>query len=124
MATHVKIIAVVFVLVGVMSVVGAFFGSLAFGLLGLLIGAQADQGAPVGVALMGLAGMALMIMLLVVAALSVTCGWGLWRFRPWARIMAIILGAIGLTKFPFGTLFGVYVLAVMFRKDTEALFFS
>jgi hypothetical protein len=122
MATHVKIIAVVYALFGAMAVVGVFFGSLIFGALGVFVGSQVDQGAGIAAALMGFVGVTLMVVLLFFAAFSVVCSWGLWRFRPWARIMAIILGAIGLTKFPVGTLFGVYVLAIMFRKDTEELF--
>jgi hypothetical protein len=124
MATHVKIIAVVFVLTAVMFVFLALFGSLAFGLMGFLIGTQADHSAALPAAIIGLAGSMLMLVLLGFALLSFICGWGLWKFRPWARVMAIILAAIGLTKFPVGTLFGVYALAILFRKDTEALFVS
>ena len=124
MATHVKIIAVLYIMFGALASLGAFFSSLIFGVLGMFIGSQADQGAGVGAAMLGFVGITLMIVLLTIGALSIICGWGLWKLRPWARIMAIILGAISLPKIPIGTAFGIYVLVIMFRKETEALFVS
>lgn len=122
MATHVKILAVLFVVFGVFGVLGAFFSSILFGVLASIVGASAGEGAPLGGALLGLTGIALSVMLFLLALPSIIAGWGLWTLRPWARILAIILGAISLIKFPIGTLFGVYVLVILFRKDTEALF--
>ncbi len=122
MAIHVKIIAVLFVIAGILMLVGGFFGSLFAGLLASIVGASGEEGAGFAAALLGLGGAALMLALVLFAIPSLICGWGLLKFRKWARILAIILAAIGLLKFPIGTLFGVYVLVVMFRKDTEALF--
>jgi hypothetical protein len=45
----------------------------------------------------------------------------LWKRRRWARIMGIILAALALPKIPFGTIFGIYALIILFQKDTEVL---
>jgi uncharacterized membrane protein (DUF2068 family) len=87
-----------------------------------MVGASGEEGSGLAAALLGLGGIALTISLVVFSIPSFICGWGLMKFRNWARVLAIVLGAIALIKFPIGTLFGVYVLVVMFRKDTEALF--
>ena len=52
----------------------------------------------------------------------IVCGWGLLKLRPWARILGIILAAICLIRIPFGTIFGIYALIILFKKETEALF--
>jgi hypothetical protein len=122
MAIHVKIIAVLFVIAGVLMIVGGVFGSLFAGLLASIVGASGEDGSGVAAVLLGFGGVALMLALVFFAIPSLICGWGLLKLRGWARILAIILAAIGLLKFPVGTLFGIYVLVVMFRKDTEALF--
>jgi uncharacterized membrane protein (DUF2068 family) len=102
--------------------VGALFSSVLASVLASFIGASGEEGAGLAAALIGLGGVALMVTLVFFAVPSLICGWGLLKFRGWARVLAIILGAIALLKFPVGTLFGVYVLVVMFRKDGEALF--
>jgi hypothetical protein len=49
-------------------------------------------------------------------------GWGLLKFKPWARIFGIVLGVLCLIHIPFGTLVGIYAIVILFRKETEALF--
>ena len=49
-------------------------------------------------------------------------GIGLLYFKPWARILGIVLSAIALLGFPWVTLLGIYGLWVLFNKDTERLF--
>ena len=122
MAIHVKITAILFFLFAGLMFVGAFFSSILAGFLASLVGASGEEGSGFAAVALGLGGMALVALLILFAIPSIACGWGLLKFRPWARILAIILGAIALVKFPIGTAFGVYVLVVMFRKDTEALF--
>ena len=51
--------------------------------------------------------------LFLIAALNFATGWGLLKIRPWARGLAIVLGALALLHFPFGTALGVYTLWVL-----------
>jgi hypothetical protein len=124
MATHVKVIAVLFIIFGSLMVLGAFFSTMFFNVLANIVGSSGDPESQIGVAVLGITGMALMTLLLVFGVPSIVCGIGLYKFRPWARILAIILAAISLIRIPFGTLFGIYALVILFRKDTEALFTS
>ena len=48
-------------------------------------------------------------------------GIGLLYFKPWARILGIVLSAIALLGFPWVTILGVYDSGY-FSKDTERLF--
>jgi hypothetical protein len=121
MATHLKVIAVLFIIVGSMLVCMALLMSLIFGVLGGVVGASGEEGAGAAVAVLGLSGAALAIMLLVLGVPYLICGWGLWRRRPWSRVMGIILAAIALTKIPLGTAIGIYALFILFQKDTQRL---
>ena len=122
MSTHVKIVAVIFVVFGVLGLLLAFFSSVIFGVLAGIVGASGGEGAGLGGAFLGLTGAVLTMVLIVLSVPCIICGWGLLKFRRWARILGIILAAINLIRFPFGTIFGVYALWVLFQKDTEALF--
>ena len=122
MSTHVKVLGALFLAMGALGLLGALFSSVAFGLLAGVVGASGDEGAPLGSAVLGFTGLALTIALVLFSAPSIVCGWGLLKFRPWARILAIVLAAIALLGFPYGTVFGVYALWVLFSKGTEAMF--
>jgi len=71
---------------------------------------------------MGLTGALLVSVLLAFSIPSIICGWGLLKFKRWARLLGIVLAAIAVLKFPIGTAFGVYALWVLFSKQTEPLF--
>lgn len=49
-------------------------------------------------------------------------GYGMFNYKSWARILAIIFSIINLPIFPIGTALGIYTLVIMFNKDVEALF--
>jgi hypothetical protein len=122
MKTHVRITAILFLVFGVLLTLAALFSSLLFGGLAFVIGASHDEGAPLGAAIMGFTGVALTVILLVFSVPSIVCGWGLLRYRRWARLLGIVLAAIALLRVPVGTIFGIYALWVFFSKQTEPLF--
>lgn len=124
MATHVKVVAVLFMVSGGFLLALAFFAPLLMTTIAGVVGASGEEGAAIGVAMLGLTGVALGVVLLLFAIPYIVCGIGLLKFRRWARIMGIILAALSLTRFPGGTAFGIYALVILFRKDTEALFIS
>ena len=122
MQTHVKLIGVLFIIGGVVLVGLAFFTNLLLRFLAGIVSTSEEEGAAVGAAVLGMTGAALSIFFFVLAVPYVVTGWGLLKFRRWARIVGIVLAAIALTKFPLGTVFGIYALVILFRKETEVLF--
>ena len=48
-------------------------------------------------------------------------GFGLIKYRPWARILAIVMSILNLLSFPFGTVIGVYSMIVLFDKEAVRL---
>ena len=122
MRTHVRVIAAIYLIGGILGLAGAAFSSLLFGVLATLAGASGNADGPLGGAILGLTGAALSLILAAFAIPSLICAWGLWTLRPWARVLGIVLAILGLLHFPVGTLFGIYALFILFQKDTEALF--
>jgi hypothetical protein len=53
----------------------------------------------------------------LLAAGGIGVGLGLMQRRPWARTLAIILGALALLYPPFGTALGIYTLWVLLADD-------
>ena len=57
--------------------------------------------------------------LLILGAGGLFVGWGLINRRPWARIVAIILGVLALFHPIVGTALGIYTLWVLLSHDAE-----
>lgn len=124
MQTHVKVLAVLFLVLSALGVLAALSVGAIFGMAGAA-GAMADgEEAAVALPLIGLTGTVLTVFLLALAIPGLLAGWGLLKLRPWARILAIVLCAINLINIPFGTILGAYGLWVLLNKDTERLFNS
>src|SRR6266853_4707274 len=56
------------------------------------------------------------------AAVGLIAGWGLLERQPWARTLAIVLGAFSLLDVPFGTALGIYTLWVLLPAQSEEEF--
>jgi hypothetical protein len=57
--------------------------------------------------------------LLICAGIGIAAGCGLLTRQPWARMLAIIFGALSLIDIPFGTAIGVYTLWVLLPAESE-----
>jgi len=121
-ATHVKVIAALYFAISALLVLGAVFSQMLMALGVGLLARSHDEGAQTGAALLGFTGVMISVMLVLFAVPFIIAGWGLLKFRPWARIFGIILAVLCLIHIPFGTLLGIYALVILFKKETEALF--
>ncbi|CAN5798224.1 hypothetical protein BH24ACI5_BH24ACI5_26020 [soil metagenome] len=123
MQTHVKVLAVGFIVLSAMGVLLALMLMLVFGGAAGIVGATAeDYDAAIALPIIGLTGTLLTVFLLALSLPGLITGFGLLSWKPWARILAIVLCAINLINIPFGTILGVYGLWVLLNKDTERLF--
>ena len=123
MDTHVKVVGVLYLALSAIGVLAAVFLLLTLGGTAGLVGAVADpEDAAISIPIIGITGMALVMMLLAVSLPGLIAGWGLLSYRPWARILAIVLAILHLFNIPFGTALGVYALWVLLNRNTEKLF--
>ena len=65
---------------------------------------------------------ALPMFLGMISVLGLVAGIGLLSYKGWARIMTIIVSALGCFNIPIGTLVGVYTIWVLMQDDTVKLF--
>ena len=125
MDTHVKVLGVLYIAFSALSLLVALFLMLALGSAAGIVGMTADAGdAAVAIPVLGLAGTAFGMALMVLALPGLVTGWGLLSFKPWARILGIVLSVLNLLNIPIGTALGIYGLWVLLNKDTERLFNS
>jgi hypothetical protein len=123
MQTHVKVLGVLYLALSGFFFVAALFLGLAMGSAAGIVGATADpQDAAIAIPVLGIAGSALVIFLLAFSLPGILTGYGLLTYKPWARIVGIVLSAINLINIPFGTMLGAYGLWVLLNKETERLF--
>ncbi len=60
--------------------------------------------------------------LVLLSVPGVFAGIGLLRFRPWARMLALVLGILNLLNFPLGTALGVYTIWALLNDESSRLF--
>ncbi len=122
MTTHIKVLGWLSIVFGIFYVMLAFGSSMVLGMVAAAVASQGGEDAAVGAGILGLTSGAVFIFFLCLAIPSMLAGWGLLSFKPWARILAIVLSVIGLINIPIGTMVGIYGLWVLFNKETETLF--
>ena len=123
MQTHVKVVAVAFIVFSALGILAALIVMATFGGAAGIVGAAAEpEEAAFALPIIGLTGTLLSIFLFAVSIPGLITGFGLLSWKPWARVLAIVLCAIQLINIPLGTLLGVYGLWVLLNHDTERLF--
>jgi hypothetical protein len=123
MATHVKVLGVLYIAVSALFVLAAITLMLVMGGAAGIVGAAADpEDAALAIPIIGIAGTGLVVFLLALALPGLAAGVGLVYNKPWARILAIVLSGINLINVPVGTVVGLYGLWVLLNKETERLF--
>jgi hypothetical protein len=123
MRDHVRIVAILHIVFGAL---GVLAGLLILGLLGGIGSVVAAFGqspdAEIAAPILTLIGGFVCVLLLVLSVPGIVGGAGLLKYQPWARILMIVISALDLLNFPFGTALGVYGLWVLLQTETERLF--
>ena len=73
-------------------------------------------------AILGIVGAAVAGFLVLLSLPGLFAGYGLLKRRPWARILAIIVGALHLYNMPLGTALGIYTFVILADAKADALF--
>ena len=124
METHVKILGVLNIILGILGVLGALTILLVFGGIAGAVGMSAshDPDARIAIPILGAIGGGLAILVLILSLPGIIAGFGLLKFREWARILTIILSALNLLNVPFGTALGIYGLWVTLSQEGIQVF--
>ncbi|HBL29198.1 MAG TPA: hypothetical protein DD490_20395 [Acidobacteria bacterium] len=73
-------------------------------------------------AILGIVGAAVAGFLVLLSLPGLFAGYGLLKRRPWARILAIVVGALHLYNMPLGTALGIYTFVILADAKADGLF--
>jgi hypothetical protein len=88
----------------------------------LLTGVGFASGEREATAILVTVGTAVGLLLVVLGIPGLVAGAGLLARKSWARILAIVVGILGLVNFPIGTVIGVYALFVLMQDAATEYF--
>jgi hypothetical protein len=116
MESHIKLLGVLFIVFGILT---ALLGLFLFAVLG---GAGLISGDETALFVTGTVGVVLAGVFLVLAIPAIVAGVGLQRHREWARIVALVIAALNVLAFPFGTALAVYAFWVLLNAEATNIF--
>lgn len=76
----------------------------------LLTGIGVATGEPETRTILSAVGTSVGLLLAALAVPGLAAGYGLLTRKPWARVLALVVGILGLVNFPVGTAIGLYAL--------------
>ncbi|MGD0438615.1 MAG: hypothetical protein ABSB86_19310 [Bryobacteraceae bacterium] len=123
MAQHVKILGILHIVyAGLVVLIGIIVLVVMGGIAGIVGASDHSEDAATAIPVLGAIGAFVFILLLILSLPGLIGGFGLMQFKPWARILVIILSVFELLSVPFGTALGIYGLWVLLNTEAERLF--
>lgn len=123
MAAHVDLLGILFIVWGLLTtLVGVSTLALGVGAIALITSANRTEGGQFAAGLLAAAFTALAIIAIIWGSAHVVVGVPLRRHKPWARLLALVLGSIDLLLLPFGTALGAYALWVLLGERGKEMF--
>jgi hypothetical protein len=109
--------------------------NIGLGILGVLIGcvvlaatvgpgliALSVEGDPLPLGILSTIGGFVFLFLVLLSVPGIVGGFGLLKYKPWARYLTLIVAALSLFNVPIGTAVGVYSIWVLVQDETAKLF--
>jgi len=123
MAQHVKILGILHIIYGSLGVcVGLFVFLILGGIAGFVGATDHSPDSAMAIPILGGIGGLVFLILLCISLPGIIVGYGLLHFKPWARLLALIMSALELFSIPLGTALGIYGFWVLLKPETEQLF--
>lgn len=116
MHRHIKIVAWIYIVYGLIVLLSALVVGGLLGAFGASVRETALTPELVAIGIGTLAGA-----LGLFGLLSLAGGWGLLNRRSWGRILVLIVAAFTVFGFPFGTAMAVYAFWVLTRPETRRI---
>jgi hypothetical protein len=116
MDKHITLLGALFIAYHVIGLLVGFVIMTALSTIGCL------SGDPLAITVLSTIGVGIGMFLIVLSIPGLVAGIWLLMRRPWARILALIVGAFQLIDVPLGTALGIYAFWVLLNDDTIAIF--
>lgn len=115
MESHVRLLGILFIIWGILSIV---FGLIIFG---LFLGGGLLTDNEEAFAVLSIIGVAVGAFCVLTGIPEIIGGWGLLRKMQWARIVVLIMAVFNVINPPLGTALGVYAFWVLFNPESKAI---
>lgn len=122
MATHVRVLAWLNIVLGALGMLFALVMFAGAQILPAILMQFAGDDASIPMAVIQVIATVVTSIILLMSLPCLVLGFGLHNFRPWARVLGLVLAAINLLNVPFGTAIALYSFWVLLKPETEALF--
>lgn len=116
MDKHVTAIGILYIIYFVLSLLIALL------IFTILSGSGILSGNPDAMAILTTVGTIVAAYILILALPALIAGIGVLKHQNWGRVLAIVIGALNLLNFPFGTALGIYTLWVMTHQNVKRQF--
>ncbi len=116
MKDHIKVIGVLWIILGALCLCLALLFFLVFFGVAQIPNVDIEPG------LLRLIGIIASSFLGLIGLPQIIGGFGLIHHREWARILMLVVSFISLFHVPFGTALGIYSMIVLFNPETVRLF--
>jgi hypothetical protein len=122
--SHVDFVGVLFIVWGLLTtLIGLSTLALGAAAAALMTSAARDSGGSgLAAGLTAAVFTTLAILAIIWGSAHVVVGVPLRRRRPWARMLALMLGSVDLLLLPYGTALGIYALWVLLSEHGKAVF--
>jgi len=122
MEPHIKVLSVLFIILGILGIVVAVaFLLLGAGTAATILAQDDSPEARIGAAWAGGCITVVAGLLGILAIPSIIAGWGLSQRKSWARILTIILAVLSLPQIPVGTAIGIYALVILLNEESKRI---
>lgn len=126
MREHIKVLGILNIIMGSLTALIGLIALLAMGTIAGVIAASLRSAAGsdfhdgvMAAPIAATIGIAIAIFFFALGLPAIIGGWGLLHFRPWSRILMIVLSVLHLFHIPLGTVLGVYGLWVLLNEDSR-----
>jgi hypothetical protein len=117
MKKHVTLVAALHIGFSTIGILGAMVLFFVFSFVGSFV--VNDE---LGTAILKFIGTSLPTIIILASLIGLIGGIGLLSYAKWARILVLVIAAIGCLNFPMGTLKGVYSIWVLMQDESIKLF--
>ena len=122
MQSHVKLLAILNIVFGSLLVLGGVIVMVVLGGIGLAGAASTNsEDAAVALPILGGIGGIIFFVLLILGLPQILAGWGLLNYKPWARILTIVLSVLHLFSFPLGKALGIRTLIETIKREAPGV---
>jgi hypothetical protein len=117
MKQHVSFVGALHIGFGILGLLGALAVYVIFNFANGLV-----ENEPVAEEVLTFVGGTLSLLIVFFCCMGIIGGIGLFSYKPWARILVMIVSAINCLNIPIGTAKGVYSIWVLMQRETIELF--